>query len=63
MKKGSEKMKKNRNIPFGYTMQKGEIIAEPTESQAAKDIFKLYLDGNSMSEIARQMSICQISYN
>ena len=63
MKNGSEKMKKNRNIPFGYTMQKGEIIAEPTESQAAKDIFKLYLDGNSMSEIARQMSICQISYN
>ena len=44
-------------------MKKGEIIAEPTESQAAKDIFKLYLDGNSMSEIARQMSICQISYN
>ena len=56
-------MKKNRNIPFGYTMQKGEIIAEPTESQAAKDIFKLYLDGKSMSEIARQMSISQVSYN
>ena len=56
-------MKKNRNIPFGYTMQKGEIIAEPTESQVVKDIFKLYLDGNSMSEIARQMSISQISYN
>ena len=44
-------------------MQKGEIIAEPTENQAVKDIFKLYLDGNSMSEIARQMSISQISYN
>ena len=44
-------------------MQKGEIIAEPTENQAVKDIFKLYLDGKSMSEIARQMSICQISYN
>ena len=44
-------------------MKKGEIIAEPTESQAVKDIFKLYLDGKSMSEIARQMSICQISYN
>ena len=56
-------MKKNRNIPFGYTMQKGEIIAEPTESQAVKDIFKLYLDGKSMSELARQMSISQISYN
>ena len=44
-------------------MQKGEIIAEPTESQAVKDIFKLYLNGKSMSEIARQMSINQISYN
>ena len=63
MKNGSEKMKKNRNIPFGYTMKKGEIIAEPTESQAVKDIFKLYLDGKSMSELARQMSISQISYN
>ena len=56
-------MKKNRNIPFGYTMQKGEIVEEPTESQAVKDIFKLYLDGKSMSELARQMSISQISYN
>ena len=63
MKNGSEKMKKNRNIPFGYTMQKGEIIAEPTESQVVKNIFKLYLDGKSMSEIARQMSISQVSYN
>ena len=44
-------------------MQKGEIIAEPTEGQAVKDIFKLYLNGKSMSEIARQMSINQISYN
>lgn len=44
-------------------MQKGEIVEEPTESQAVKDIFKLYLDGKSMSELARQMSISQISYN
>ena len=44
-------------------MQKGEIIAEPTESQVVKNIFKLYLDGKSMSEIARQMSISQVSYN
>ncbi len=61
--KGSDNMKKNRNIPFGYTMQKGEIVEEPTESQAIRYIYKLYLDGRSMSEIARQMSINQISYN
>ena len=63
MKNGSEKMKKNRNIPFGYTMQKGEIVEELTESQAVKNIFKLYLNGKSTSELARQMSISQISYN
>ena len=56
-------MKKNRNIPFGYTMQKGEIVEELTESQAVKNIFKLYLNGKSTSELARQMSISQISYN
>ena len=44
-------------------MKKGEIIAEPTESQVVKNIFKLYLGGKSMSEIARQMSISQVSYN
>lgn len=44
-------------------MQKGEIIAEPTENKAVKYIFELYLDGKSMSEIARMMSISQISYN
>lgn len=44
-------------------MQKGEIVEEPTESQAIRYIYKLYLDGRSMSEIARQMSINQISYN
>ncbi len=63
MKNGSENMKKNRSIPFGYTMQKGEIIAEPTEKKAVKYIFELYLEGKSMSEIARMMSISQISYN
>ena len=44
-------------------MQKGEIVEELTESPAIRYIFKLYLDGRSMSEIARQMSISQISYN
>jgi len=44
-------------------MQKGEIVEELTESQAVKNIFKLYLNGKSMSELARQMSISQISYN
>lgn len=44
-------------------MKKGEIVEEPTESQAVKDIFKLYLNGKSMFELARQMSISQISYN
>lgn len=56
-------MKKNRTIPFGYVMLKGEIMPDPIESQAVKDIFCEYIKGNSMSEIARLMCIRSISYN
>lgn len=56
-------MKKNRIIPFGYVMQKGEITPNPIESQAVKDIFYEYIKGNSMSAIASLMSIRGISYN
>ena len=56
-------MKKNRTIPFGYVMLKGEIMPDPVEGQAVREIFIAYLKGSSLSEIARYMSIRQISYN
>lgn len=56
-------MKKNRTIPFGYVMCKGEIMPDPVGSQAVREIFTAYLKGSSLSEIAGHMSILKISYN
>ena len=56
-------MKKNRTIPFGYVMCKGEIMPDPVENQAVREIFTAYLQGSSLSEIAGHMSILNISYN
>lgn len=41
-------MKKNRTIPFGYVMCKGEIMPDPVESQAVREIFTAYLQGSSL---------------
>ncbi len=55
-------LKKNRNIPFGYMMENGEIQLNPTESNAVQEIFQSYLDGSSLNEIARLMMIKKIQY-
>lgn len=56
-------MKKNRTIPFGYMMTNGEIQQEFAESKAVQEIFRLYLDGNSLLAIASMMSSKGVSYN
>lgn len=56
-------MKKNRTIPFGYMMKNGEIHQESAESKAVQEIFRLYLDGNSLLAIASMMSSKGVSYN
>lgn len=56
-------MKKNRTIPFGYMMKNGEIYQESAESKAVQEIFRLYLDGNSLLAIASMMSSKGVSYN
>lgn len=53
---------KTRNIPFGYRMENGKIILHPTESQAVKDIFSDYLDGQSLLKIAERLNKCQVEY-
>ncbi|HHV75593.1 MAG TPA: recombinase [Thermoanaerobacterium sp.] len=52
-----------RNIPFGYTMKKGEIQCCPTESAAVKEIFRLYLEGIAYSKIADSMMLQGIRYH
>ena len=53
---------KTRNIPFGYRMENGKIIFHPTESQAIKDIFLDYLDGQSLLKIAQRLNERQVEY-
>ena len=56
-------MAKNRTIPFGYCMKNGEITAEPKEVYAVVAIFDEYLEGRSLSEIAKLMQTEKIRYN
>ena len=56
-------MAKNRTIPFGYCMKNGEITTEPKEVYAVVTIFDEYLEGRSLSEIAKLMQSEKIRYN
>jgi len=56
-------MKKNRTIPFGYEMQNGEIQMNLIEAKAVQTIFESYLQGFSLSDIARYMSEKGIPYH
>ena len=56
-------MAKNRTIPFGYCMKNGEITTEPKEVYAVVAIFDEYLEGRSLSEIAKLMQTEKIRYN
>lgn len=50
-------MKCNRNIPFGYMMRGGKYLAEPSESEAVRQIFEMYLNGMSLKSIAAEMTV------
>lgn len=52
-----------RTIPFGYRMRQGEIVCDPTEADAVKDIFVRYLQGESMQRIAEAMEAQGIRYH
>ena len=50
-------MAKNRKFPFGYMMQNGEITTNPKEVPAVVTIFRSYLNGKSLAEIAKSMDL------
>ena len=50
-------MAKNRKIPFGYMMQNGEITTNPKEVLAVVTIFRSYLNGESLVDIAKAMEV------
>ena len=52
-----------RTIPFGYQMRQGKIMREQIESDAVKNIFSMYLAGESLNRIAERMSESGIRYH
>lgn len=56
-------MAKNRRIPFGYEMKKGEIVTHPKEVYAVSKIFAEYLKGSSLLDISKEMQTENIPYH
>jgi hypothetical protein len=54
---------KNRNIPFGYEMQNGEIVCNVTETDAVKLIFSEYIAGAALSAIAVRLNDAKVPYS
>ena len=50
-------MAKNRKFPFGYMMENGEITTNPKEVLAVVTIFRSYLNGESLVDIAKAMEV------
>lgn len=46
-------MKKKRYLPFGYQMEKGEIIPHPDEGPLVQAIFSKYLERAALSTLAK----------
>lgn len=55
-------MGKNRRIPFGYVMIKGEIKADPVEISAVIKVFNEYIAGNGLTAIAKILEVDGIPY-
>ncbi len=52
-----------RSIPFGYRMERAQIICEQTEAETVKQIFSLYLNGHSLGQIAAAMTAQAVRYH
>ena len=55
-------MKKTRFIPYGYTIRDGRLIIEHTEAVIIRSIFKNYINGASLKEIASELTQRKIPY-
>lgn len=53
---------KNRKIPFGYEMQKGKIQISSYESEILQQIFRDYIAGKNLKELAELLTEQQVEY-
>ena len=55
-------MKKIRYLPFGYTIRNGHTVVEQQEADIVRNIFRAYIQGASLKEIAEDLTAKKIPY-
>lgn len=55
-------MKKIRYLPFGYTIRNGHTVIEQQEADVVRNIFRSYIQGASLKEIAEDLTAKKIPY-
>lgn len=56
-------MLKNRYIPYGYTMENGDIVIEQSEAKTIRYIFETYIAGATLKDIAVRLTAEQVVYS
>ena len=56
-------MLKNRYIPYGYTMENGDIVIEQNEAKTIRYIFETYIAGAALKDIADRLTAQQVVYS
>ena len=55
-------MKKTRFIPYGYTMRDGHTVIQHDEADIIRYIFRVYINGASLKEIAEELTQQKVPY-
>ena len=56
-------MAKPRYLPYGYRIQNGLIAPDTAQADCVRQIYRLYLAGNSLQEIAKRLQATGIPYS
>ncbi len=56
-------MSRKRDIPFGYKMEMSRIVPDKSEADIVKQIFSLYLAGDSLKRISERMEASGARYH
>lgn len=56
-------MLKNRYIPYGYTMENGDIVIEQNEAKTIRYIFETYIADATLKDIADRLTAQQVVYS
>lgn len=57
-----QQTEKNRKQPFGYGVQEGLICCLPSEAETVQEIYRLYIKGMSIAQIAKAMTVRGVPY-